>query len=189
MRIVSGRFKGRQIRTGSGPGYRPATEKVRQAVFSMLEARGVLWPGLRVLDCFAGSGSLGLECLSREAEEVFFVENSKQAVDLIRANLLQIGVLKNKYRVISQDIFRFLRQKTHASFDIIFIDPPYGKNFLFPCIELLLNRQWVHEETLLLAEVESAVLIEEGHFHELSMLQNRKYGQTRIYIWKVQKNK
>ncbi|HBE93920.1 MAG TPA: 16S rRNA (guanine(966)-N(2))-methyltransferase RsmD, partial [Desulfovibrio sp.] len=61
MRIIAGIFGGRTLKTGQGPGYRPATGKVRGAVFSMLEARGLDWPDLRVLDVFAGSGSLAIE--------------------------------------------------------------------------------------------------------------------------------
>lgn len=74
MRIVGGQFKGRSIKTGEGPGYRPATMKVRESIFSMLQARGVVFASVRVIDMFAGSGSLGIECLSRGAEDVWFVE-------------------------------------------------------------------------------------------------------------------
>ncbi len=76
MRIIAGRWGGRAIRSVSGPGYRPATGKVRGAVFSMLEARGLAWPGARVADLFAGSGSLGLEALSRGAAFALFVESA-----------------------------------------------------------------------------------------------------------------
>jgi 16S rRNA (guanine966-N2)-methyltransferase len=189
VRIVSGKFGGRQIKTTSGQGYRPATDKVRQAIFSMLESRGVVWPQIRVLDCFAGSGSLGLEALSREAAEVWFIENSKRAADLIRSNLQQLGVSKSKYRIWVKDVFRFLRQQDHEPFNLVFTDPPYGKDFLLPSLELLLEQKWVEQDALILAEVESDVFIEEELFRQLTMLQNRKYGQTRIYIWKVQKNR
>lgn len=189
MRIVSGKFGGRQIKTTSGQGYRPATDKVRQAIFSMLESRGVVWPQIRVLECFAGSGSLGLEALSREAAEVWFIENSKRAADLIRSNLQQLGVSKSKYRIWVKDVFRFLRQQDHDPFNLVFTDPPYGKDFLLPSLELLLEHKWVEQDALILAEVESDVFIEEEFFRQLTMLLNRKYGQTRIYIWKVQKNR
>ena len=67
MRIIAGEYRGRHIRTGEGPGYRPATGKVRESLFSMLESQGVDWGGTRVADIFAGSGSLGMEALSRGA--------------------------------------------------------------------------------------------------------------------------
>lgn len=70
MRIIAGALGGRNLKTVEGPGYRPATAKVREAIFSMLSSRGVVWSGLRVLDLFAGSGSLSFEALSRGAQEV-----------------------------------------------------------------------------------------------------------------------
>ena len=76
MRIIAGTLKGRRIRTTEGPGYRPATGRVRESVFSMLESLGVDWPACRAADIFAGSGALGIEALSRGAASVLFVESS-----------------------------------------------------------------------------------------------------------------
>ena len=87
MRIIGGQYKGRSIKTCEGPGYRPATSKVRESIFSMLMARGVDFSEARVVDMFAGSGSLGIECLSRGAPEAWFIEKSNKASALIRKKI------------------------------------------------------------------------------------------------------
>jgi len=90
--------------TCEGPGYRPATMKVRESVFSMLMARGVDFQEARVIDMFAGSGSLALECLSRGAPTTWFVEKSHKAAALIRRNLSDLKVDKSRYRVVCKDL-------------------------------------------------------------------------------------
>ena len=84
MRIIAGALGGRNLKTVEGPGYRPATAKVREAIFSMLSSRGVVWSGLRVLDLFAGSGGIGIEALSRGAGFAVFVEQNPKAAEIIR---------------------------------------------------------------------------------------------------------
>ncbi|MFP4071423.1 MAG: 16S rRNA (guanine(966)-N(2))-methyltransferase RsmD [Desulfovibrionales bacterium] len=184
MRIIAGEFRGRNIHTVSGPGYRPATSKVRQAIFSMLESRGVQWSGTRVLDLFAGSGSLGLEALSRGAEEVWFVEKSRRAVESLRRTLSDLKVRQNRFRVAAQDLFTLLRHPAHDPFHVVFIDPPYGKDLLLPALKLALAGSWIGSETLVLAETEADLVLDPQAVPKLELLVNRTYGQTRIYLWR-----
>ena len=87
MRIISGRLGGRTLKTVEGEGYRPAMSKTREALFSMLAARGLVWSTARVLDLFAGSGSLAFEAISRGAPHALLVENSVQAMRCLQANV------------------------------------------------------------------------------------------------------
>ncbi|QJB57861.1 16S rRNA (guanine(966)-N(2))-methyltransferase RsmD [Pseudodesulfovibrio sp. zrk46] len=185
MRIVSGQYKGRSIKTCEGPGYRPATMKVRESIFSMLMARGVNFADVRVVDMFAGSGSLAIECLSRGAQEAWFVEKSNKAAGLIRKNLNDLGVEKRRCRVISKDLFAVLGKPPEKPFDLIFIDPPYGKDLLVPALEKAIKNGWIAEDALVLAEVEIAVEApHEGPIAEMELLTDREYGQTRILLWR-----
>ena len=86
MRIIAGACRGRTLHTVTGPGYRPAMGRVRESLFSMLEARGVVWGAVRVLDVFAGSGSLGFEALSRGARFADFIEKDHRAAECLRKN-------------------------------------------------------------------------------------------------------
>lgn len=185
MRVVGGEFRGRKLKTGEGPGYRPATHKVREAVFSMLQARGVVWEGMHVADMFAGSGSLGIECLSRGAEFACFVEKGKKAAAIIRSNLKDLGVPPSQSAVLTRDLFSVLAKEPRQPYDMVFIDPPYGKGLLVPALEKALENNWIAHDGIILAEVESGAEIpEQGPLAELELLTDREYGQTRILLWR-----
>ncbi|MEW5773115.1 MAG: 16S rRNA (guanine(966)-N(2))-methyltransferase RsmD [Thermodesulfobacteriota bacterium] len=184
MRIISGRYGGRAIRSVSGPGYRPATGKVRGAVFSMLEARGLAWPGARVADLFAGSGSLGLEALSRGAAFALFVESSRAAAAAISATLADFGVGRAAAEVRAADVFKVLKNRPARPFSAVFVDPPYGKGFLPPALEQIMANGWLAPEGLLLAEVEAGLDLDPAGTHPgLEPATDRLYGQTRIILW------
>lgn len=185
MRIVGGKYKGRRIKTCEGPGYRPATMKVRESIFSMLLARGVDFHDVRVIDMFAGSGSLAIECLSRGVPTAWFVEKSNKAAGLIRKNLIELGVDKQRARVVSKDLFGVLSKQPDTPFDLVFIDPPYGKDLLVPALEKALKNDWIADGALVLAEVETAITApKEGEIAEMELLTDREYGQTRILLWR-----
>lgn len=118
MRIVAGRYRGRRLTPPSDDSVRPTTDRIKETVFNILQ-----WDveGARVLDLFAGSGALGIECLSRGAAEVVFADKSPASVALIRQNLKGI---EGSYRVLTADFTGVLRSG-EDKFDLIFIDPPY----------------------------------------------------------------
>lgn len=118
MRIVAGRYRGRRLTPPSDDSVRPTTDRIKETVFNILQ-----WnvEGARVLDLFAGSGALGIECLSRGAAEVVFADKSPASVALIRQNLKGI---EGSYRVLTADFTGVLRSG-EDKFDLIFIDPPY----------------------------------------------------------------
>ncbi len=184
MRLISGKYGGRVIKTASGPGYRPATSKVRQAIFSMLESRGVEWDGLRVADMFAGSGSLAIEALSRGAEFALFVEKNGRAANLISTNLKDLGASPKEYKVFKTDLFKVLGKAPDKPYDLIFIDPPYGYDLLPKALDAALESGWLSEDGFVLAEVEDKVEPPESeHVERLDLLVNKLYGQTRILLW------
>lgn len=183
MRVIAGMYGGRVLRTSSGPGYRPATGKVRESVFSMLEALGVEWDGLCVADIFAGSGSLGIEALSRGAAQAVFVEKSAQAAAVLRANLETLGVERSRWSVVRDDALRWLGGGHLGPQGLIFIDPPYGKDLLPPTVRLVLDKGGLLQEGLLCVETEAQMALDEPPHPSLVTLRNKVYGQTRICIW------
>lgn len=183
MRIISGEYGGRSIRTADGPGYRPATSKVRQAVFSMLEARGLVWDGLRVLDLFAGSGSLAVEALSRGAAEAWFLDKSSRAVAALKGTMADLRVAPQRYRIINADLLKFLGKPAQTPFDLVFVDPPYGFDLLPPALEKAVRGGWIAEGGLVLAEVEDRCDFTGRIPAQLIPQTDRLYGQTRILLW------
>lgn len=186
MRIIAGEYKGRSLKTTTGPGLRPAMAKVREALFSMLEARGVVWEESTVLDLFAGTGSLGFEALSRGASRVTFVEMAPYAAKTIAANAAMLGVDQHRYGVIQQDVSQFLIKNRPASFSLVFIDPPYKLNTLTKTVHQLIKYNWLAPQAIVNAEVEARLKIQPDTLHEnLELTDDRAYGQTRVLLWTV----
>ena len=122
MRVIAGSARG--IRLKAPPtGTRPTTDRLREALFSILQAR---LDGSRVLDLFAGSGALGIEALSRGAEEAVFVEEHRMAGKILRKNLDTVR-LAERAAVFERDVFAYLRS-SRSVFDLILADPPYASN-------------------------------------------------------------
>ena len=119
VRIIAGDWRGRRIPIPAGTAVRPTPDRVRETLFNWLD---VLTPGARCLDLFAGTGVLGLEALSREAKEVWFVETD---ASLIRSLRTQIAQFEVDASVIHEDALTMLDRSVSQQFDIVFLDPPY----------------------------------------------------------------
>ncbi len=135
MRVVTGTARGRSLLTLPGEDVRPTTDRVKEAMFSIIQFE---LEGRQVLDLFAGSGQLGIEALSRGAGYATFVDSSKEAIDCVKTNLQKTG-LKTNSCVVQTDAFSFLRTSA-GKFDIAFLDPPYSKGFLQKALPLLAER-------------------------------------------------
>jgi len=129
MRVITGKARGRKLKTPENYDIRPTTDNVKESVFNIIQFD---IEGRRVLDLFAGTGQLGIECLSRGAREAVFVDKSRDAVKIIRDNLKTCGL---NGTVLQEDALTFLR--SCGKFDIIFIDPPYDMPIYEPVLELI----------------------------------------------------
>ena len=184
MRIISGALGGREIKTVAGNGMRPAMGRTREALFSMLEARGIEWENSRALDLFAGSGSLGIECLSRGAREATFVELSADAISGLATTLRTLEIAE-QCRLARKDSLKFLRTEPPSLFDIIFVDPPYRRNLAKPVLESAAS-DWLAPGGFLVAELEPEA--EAPDLADAEKLVSRSFGQTVIHIWRKNEN-
>jgi 16S rRNA (guanine966-N2)-methyltransferase len=122
VRIIAGEFRSRPILAPQGDATRPITDRAKQSLFDILADE---IGGLVVYDCFAGTGSMGLECLSRGAEHVTFFESERSAGTLLRRNIAALGV-RNRSRVIDRDLFKWFETDQPArKASLVFLDPPY----------------------------------------------------------------
>src|SRR3984885_10432808 len=137
MRIIAGHAHGRRLKAPRGLLTRPTSARARESIFSRLAVRMDL-DGVRVLDIFAGSGSLGIESLSRGAAHVTFVDSSRDAAAAIRANLAQLE-LSDRARVVVSDVHRALGElgRSHESFDLVFVDAPFKDDMSADVLALL----------------------------------------------------
>lgn len=186
MRIISGKFGGRSIRSLPGAAARPAMARTREALFSMLEARGVNWAGLQVLDLFAGTGSLAYEALSRGASQVVLVDNSEEQCRLLARNNADLGLNEGQALIVRQDACRYLRKNPPRLFDIVFIDPPYRLRLADTAMKFLAARGWLTPGAFVAAEIEKGITPE--YPLRLEPVALRLFGQTAVHIWKNNEN-
>lgn len=135
MRVVAGRYKGKKLMSPKGEEVRPTTTRIKETLFNILQ-RDI--PSAKVLDLFAGSGSLGIECISRGAEHVTFVDKSKDSIALIRENLKGID---GYYSVLNTDFMSALSGAVYngIKYDVIFLDPPYATNLAEIAIDKIIG--------------------------------------------------
>ena len=182
MRIIAGAHKGRVLKTVSGPGYRPAMGRVRESLFSRLESRGVVWGECRVLDLFAGSGSLAFEALSRGATEAVLVEKDSGAAACLSKNAATLGV-EDRCRILVDDVLKITARTPSSPFQVIFIDPPYGESLFAPTLRNIIRRNWLDEDGFLIAEVEKTLRLNAEKQPGLEVVNDTLYGQTRVIVW------
>ncbi|PWE17707.1 16S rRNA (guanine(966)-N(2))-methyltransferase RsmD [Marinicauda salina] len=156
MRIVGGEFKGRPLAAPKGRATRPTADRTREAVFNKLAhapwSAGVA--GRRVIDLFAGSGALGFEAMSRAAEFCLFVETDAAARGAIRANVETLGLWGNT-RIHRRDATQLGDKPANVgpAFDLVFLDPPYGKGLGEKALARLIEGGWVAEDAVAVFEV------------------------------------
>ena len=149
MRIITGRARGMKLDTLEGEMTRPTSERAKMAIFSSLQFE---LEGRHVLDLFAGSGQMGLEAVSRGAAHAVLVDQSKDAVRIIRRNAEKTR-LEEDCTVVCSDFSEFLRQRRgHDPFDLVFIDPPYGMHACRAAVEAILDNRLLKPHGILVLE-------------------------------------
>lgn len=179
MRIIAGDYKGRRLYTPAHNDIRPTTDKVKEAIFSILSQEIY---GSTVLDLFAGTGNLGLEALSRGADYCFFGDNARGSISLIKKNI-EYCKAEDKSTVIAGD-FQKVLSMIHTPCDIIFLDPPYQKDMLPGCFEKISEYQVLETDGLLVCEHRKEELLPD-ELNEFVKVKTRKYGTIVVSIYKL----
>ncbi|CAG9298309.1 16S rRNA (guanine(966)-N(2))-methyltransferase RsmD [Celerinatantimonas diazotrophica] len=141
IRIIGGQWRGRKLPVLAGEGLRPTTDRVKETLFNWLQGRVA---NRRCLDLFAGSGSLTFEALSHQADYVVALERFAKAASQLKANQQRLNVPQSKLNVQCVDTLKFLLQKPEQGFDLIFMDPPFRKQMIAPCCDLLIQHGWLN---------------------------------------------
>ncbi|QMV15878.1 16S rRNA (guanine(966)-N(2))-methyltransferase RsmD [Vibrio spartinae] len=150
IRIISGLWRGRKLPVHDAEGLRPTTDRVKETLFNWL-ATDI--PQARCLDLFAGSGSLGFEAASRQAEHVTMIEKNPAAFQQLKKN--QQALSATQLQVIQSDTLLYLAQTPpERAYDIVFIDPPFRQGLLEDTLRLLESNQWLHEQAMIYIESE-----------------------------------
>lgn len=150
LRIISGLFKGRQINVPVSDLIRPTTDRVRETLFNLLNNK-IDFEGIKVLDLYSGSGSLGLECISRGAESVTFVEKNFKIYKNLLQNISLLNVEKQSL-VIKADARDFTKKKSDVKYDLIIADPPFFKYDIYEVVDNIRKNLYLKENAFMIIE-------------------------------------
>jgi 16S rRNA (guanine966-N2)-methyltransferase len=149
IRIIAGKYRGRKLPVIDVQGLRPTTDRVKETVFNWLMP---YINNAKCLDCFAGSGSLGFEAISRGAAKALFLELNKQAAQQIEQNIAKLSA--TNANVVSTDALKYLQQTPADNFNLVFLDPPFRKGLLIKTAQQL-TQGWLAENALIYIEAEA----------------------------------
>lgn len=182
VRVIAGLAKGRHLKAPPGDLTRPTADRVRESIFNILAKRCM---GAKVLDLFAGAGTLGIEALSRGAAEAVFVEQNHRAVEIIRENLRQCD-FGDVARVIAKDVFRGLAvlSRKGEHFDLIFLDPPYGRGLAARTLQELGEGRLLAPQGMVIAEHSRHDPLAE-RYGLLHLVRAERYGETMVSFYNL----
>jgi len=181
MRIIAGKFRGVTLSALKGNATRPTSDMVKESMFNVIQG---YFPCENILDLFAGSGALGFEAISRGAERCVFVENSGQAVNIIRKNAEHLKLAATKFEIHQCDFMSYIKH-VNRKFDVIFLDPPYNKGYLAKAILAIWESGILEDDGILV--IESEVDGEEVDVEGFEVVKEKKYGRVKITVLKALK--
>ena len=184
MRIISGKFKGKKLFLPKDKNTRPLKDLVKESIFNLLDHSKKINKKLEnssILDLFSGSGSFGIECLSRGSKIVYFFENYIEAVKVLEKNLSLFENEKN-FKIFKTDCFEFFNsyQKINNKFDIIFIDPPYKESRINELIEKIVESKILNTGGIIIIHRNKKDKIEITK--KIKIFDIRNYGLSKVYF-------
>lgn len=174
MRVISGKARGSSLFSLEGLHTRPTTDRVKEAMFSIINFH--LQDAL-VLDLFAGSGALGTEALSRSARKCVFVENDRNALEIVKKNLNKTN-LSDCAELVFADYKTYLNS-SDKQFDVILLDPPYNKKMCDGALEIIYNKNLLCDSGIIVCETEVSEVIETKFICK----KDYKYGKTKLSVY------
>ena len=181
MRVISGTKKGYKLKGPKGKDTRPTEDRVKESLFNIL---GYIHGESIVLYLFAGSGSIGIEFLSRGSKKAYFIDRSYLSVKTIKENLGHTGLVE-KSRVIKNDAIKSIKLlgNENIKFNYIFVDPPYGKNLIIDVLENLWEQGILAEDGTIIIEHEKGLELEDNIF-DFKKIDSRNYGSKSLSFYR-----
>ncbi|RDY24864.1 16S rRNA (guanine(966)-N(2))-methyltransferase RsmD [Romboutsia maritimum] len=183
MRVISGRVRGLKLDTPKNEDVRPTTDRVKESLFNIINSYIM---DSNILDLFAGTGSLGIECISRGAQKCVFVDVSKESISIIKSNIRKARAERESI-VINSDFKDAINKLTiqNEKFDVIFMDPPYYKNMFVQALENIDKSNLLNEEGIIVVEHDSNDEFPEN-IGRLEKSRDKKYGNTTLTFYKME---
>jgi 16S rRNA (guanine(966)-N(2))-methyltransferase RsmD len=181
MRVISGKARGTKLNTIEEKSTRPTLDRVKESLFNIIQSKVA---DSNVLDLFAGSGALGIESLSRNANIAYFCEKNHEAVKAIRQNLERTNLL-DKAVIVNSDYQECLK-KLKEQFDLIFIDPPYKDDIAVKAVDIIINKNILRKDGIIIIETDEIEreLLEIKSIENVRVIDQRKYGRAHLIFLK-----
>ena len=186
MRIISGKFKGKKILEPNDLNTRPLKDLTKESIFNIIKHSNrfnINFENSEILDLFSGTGSFGIECISRGAKFVTFVENYNGILPILKKNLANLKLASN-YLVIEKNVFNYLNlNEFNKQFDIIFLDPPYKEKELNELLLLLINEKILKQDGIIIIhrhKKQTDILP-----NQINILEQKKYGISKILFCNI----
>lgn len=183
MRVIAGTSRGRRLSAFEGRDVRPTPDRVREALFSILQSKLGSFSGIRVLDLFAGSGALAIEALSRGADSACLVEKAQESIRIVRENLERCQ-MDDRAELIKGDAWKILPTFAAGSFDLVFVDPPYGQGLAGRALIEVDALKLLDDDGILCAETGSGEVLPES-VGQLHRIDQRRYGTIMINFYSI----
>ena len=184
MRIISGKFKGRAIKFPNSKLVRPTTDKVKESLFNYL-VHNYDFDGFKVCDVYAGSGSLGLEALSRGASEVNFIEKDYHVAKMLEENISSLNA-DDECKLFRMDTIRFSKMQDHDVYDLILADPPFFKDDIHAAVKNFIGRKYLTENGIMI--VERSVQTQKKDIESFGLEPFKRIGDSLIYLFEYSEN-
>lgn len=192
MRIISGKARGTKIQTIESNTTRPTLDRVKESMFNILQNK---IQGANVLDLFAGSGALGIEALSRNANMAVFCDSNSESVRIIKQNLNKSKLIENAV-IFNEDYKKCLKElnKRNYKFDIVFLDPPYLQNLSIKSLELIIQNELLKDDAIVVIETDQKIrdereILEIRDKFYIEIFDERKYGRANlIFVRNIEEN-
>ena len=175
MRVISGKARGLKLNAPKDDNVRPTTDRVKESLFNIINSYII---DSEVLDLFAGTGSLGIECLSRNAKSCVFVDINNTSLDIVKSNI-------KKAKVLKLDFKSAINKLKPKKFDIIFMDPPYYENLFIECLEEIAKSNILKQEGIIVVEHDTKELLEDN-VGDLIKTKSKKYGNTTLTFYELE---
>ena len=187
MRIIAGKLKGATLYMPKGKNTRPLKDIVRENIFNLLTHSNKIlfqFEQSNILDLYAGTGSFGLECISRQADNVYFIESEKVILKILEKNIEKLNLGK-KAKILSNDVISLIKKKNifELKFDLIFCDPPYKDKNVGKLIELIFNRSVLNKNGIVVLHRNK--ITKEKYPNYFKIIDERIYGISKIVFGKI----
>jgi len=186
MRIISGKFKGKKILEPNDLNTRPLKDLTKESIFNIIKHSNkftINFENSEILDLFSGTGSFGIECISRGAKFVTFVENYNGILPILKKNLANLKLASN-YLVIEKNVFNYLNlNEFKKQFDIIFLDPPYKEKELNELLLLFINEKILKQDGIIIIHRHKKQI--DSLPNQINILEEKKYGISKILFCNI----